>query len=281
MADITGVKHKLSSAANVRGLFSRNKPKAAKISAASAATTVQVEKPKVGAAEVPSSFKEVTPLIEPYAYAAITHDPATGGMLYYVIEPTLLNEDNALYKKLRTILVEELDVDVRKIPTKEEAQKLLRLKVESIVKQYRIHVEVEVLDKLMYFVTRDFIYHGKIEALMRDHMIEDISCDGPKVPIYIWHRRYESIPTNVIFDDPKELDNFVVKLAYLSGKHISIASPMVRILSVATPRDGGRQTTAATEAAVTTLLPVILQRVQPVAPAWLTTASDADRKSVV
>jgi flagellar protein FlaI len=47
------------------------------------------------------------------------------------------------------------------------------------------------------------------------------------VPIYIWHRAYESIPTNVAFDETKELDNFVVKLAYLSGKHISIASPMV------------------------------------------------------
>ena len=226
MADITDVKHKLSSAANVRGLLSRNRPKSVKASAA-AATTVQVEKPKVGAAEVPSSFKEVTPLIEPYAYAAITHDPATGGLLYYVIEPTLLDQDKALYKKLREILVEELDVDVRKIPTKEEAQKLLRLKVESIVKNYRINVEAEVLDKLMYYVTRDFIYHGRIEALMRDHMIEDISCDGPNVPIYIWHRRYESIPTNVKFDDPNELDNFIVKLAYLSGKHISIASPMV------------------------------------------------------
>ena len=224
MANITDVKHKLSSAANVRGLFSRNHPKAAK---ASATTTVLLDKPKVGAAEVPSSFKEVTPLIEPYAYAAITHDPNTGGMLYYVIEPTLLDQDKALYKKLRTILVEELDVDVRKIPTKGEAQKLLRLKVEWIVKQYKLNVEAEVLDKLMYYVTRDFIFHGKIEPLMRDHMIEDISCDGPKVPIYIWHRRYESIPTNVMFDEPKELDNFVVKLAYLSGKHISIASPMV------------------------------------------------------
>ncbi len=227
MAKITDVRHKLSSAANVRGLLSRNRSKAVKASAASAATTVQVEKPKVGAAEVPSSFKEVTPLIEPYAYAAITHDPTTGGMLYYVIEPTLLDEDKALYKKLREILVEELDVDVRKIPTKEEAQKLLRLKVEFIVKQYKINVEAEVLDKLMYYVTRDFIQHGKIEPLMRDHMIEDISCDGPNVPIYIWHRRYESIPTNVKFEEPKELDSFVVKLAYLSGKHISIASPMV------------------------------------------------------
>ena len=227
---MANVKDKLSSAANMRGLFSRNKSKAGKTAApttAAAAATVQLEKPAVGAAQVPSSFKEVTALIEPYAYAAITHDPITGGMLYYVIEPTLLDEDKVLYKKIREILIEELDVDVRKIPTKEEAQKLLRHKVDLIVEQYKIHVEAEVLDKLMYYVTRDFIQHGKIESLMRDHMLEDISCDGPDVPIYVWHRRYESIPTNVKFEDPKELDSFIVKLAYLSGKHISIAQPMV------------------------------------------------------
>jgi flagellar protein FlaI len=227
MAKMDAIRDKLVFASNLRGKLSRGgRSKAGKGSSESQAVVV-MEKPKVEPTQVPSSFKEVQPLIEPYAYAAITHDPTTGGMLYYVIEPTLLDEDKALYKKIRDILIEELDIDVRKIGTKEEAQRLLRAKVDNIVKQYKIKVEAEVLDKLMYYVTRDFIYHGRIEPLMRDHMIEDISCDGPNVPIYIWHRRYESIPTNVKFEDFRELDSFVIKLAYLSGKHISIASPMV------------------------------------------------------
>jgi flagellar protein FlaI len=190
-----------------------------------AQSTVSVQKQVTP--QVPSSFIEVFPLIEPYAYSAITHDPATGGMLYYVIEPTLLEQDEAYYRKIRTLLIEELDVDLRKITSKEEAQKLLKSRVDDVVKRYKIKIEAEALEKLMYYLTRDFIYLGRIEPLMRDHMIEDISCDGPNVPIYIWHRKYESIPSNVVFDQSKELDNFVVKLAYLSGKHISIASPMV------------------------------------------------------
>ena len=225
MAKMDSVRHKLQSAASLRLRLPRKQARAAAES--KPASAVVIEKPKVGAAEIPSSFKEVSPLIEPYAYAAITHDPVTGGMLYYIIEPTLLDEDKVLYNKIRDILIEELDVDVRKIPTTEAAQKVLRTKVDMVVKDYKIKVEAEVLDKLMYYLTRDFIQHGKIEPLMRDHMIEDISCDGPGVPIYIWHRQYESIPTNVRFDEVKELDSFVVKLAYLSGKHISIANPMV------------------------------------------------------
>ena len=200
--------------------FPRNK-------ASPAAAQVVVEKPTPDTNEAPTSFKEVYPLVEPYAYAAITHDPKTGGMLYYVIEPTLSEEDKQYYAKLRSILTEELDVDVRKIETKAAAEKLLREHVETIVKSYKLKIEAETLDKLMYYLNRDLINFGRIEPLMRDHMLEDISCDGPDVPLYVWHRQYESIPTNVKFESGKELDSFVVKLAYLCNKHVSIASPIV------------------------------------------------------
>jgi flagellar protein FlaI len=227
MAKIPNFVDKLTCAANLRGAVSwKHTEKAVEIrSGTTSSVVVTLQKP--AHAQVPSSFKEVFPLIEPYAYSAITHDPTTGGMLYYVIEPTLLDEDKAHYQRIRRLLIEELDVDLRKITSKEEARKLLKSRVDHIVKIYKIKIEANALEKLMYYFTRDFIHLGRIESLMRDHMIEDISCDGPNVPIYIWHRKYESIPTNVMFEDHKELDNFVVKLAYLSGKHISIASPMV------------------------------------------------------
>ncbi|MGP8069272.1 MAG: type II/IV secretion system ATPase subunit [Candidatus Bathyarchaeia archaeon] len=187
-----------------------------------------LEKPApIPKTEVPSSFKEVYPLIEPYAYAAIAREPKTGGMLYFVIEPTMLEEEKTLYEKLRTILVEELDVDARKIVSLQEAAKFLRKEVEKTVKEYKLKIAAETLDKLMYYLSRDLVSLGRIEPIMQDHMIEDVSCDGPGVPIYVWHRQLESIPTNIKFENAKELDNFVVKLAYLCNKHVSIASPMV------------------------------------------------------
>jgi flagellar protein FlaI len=192
-----------------------------------AAEAVLEKTTQIPQAEVPSSFKEVYPLIEPYAYAAIAREPKTGGMLYFVIEPTMLEEEKTFYTKLRNILVEELDVDVRKIASVEEAAKFLRKEVEKTVKEYKFEIAAETLDKLMYYLARDLVNLGRIEPIMRDHMIEDISCDGPGVPIYVWHRQLESIPTNIKFENPKELDNFVVKLAYLCNKHVSIASPMV------------------------------------------------------
>lgn len=62
---------------------------------------------------------------------------------------------------------------------------------------------------------------------MRDPNIKDISCDGVSRPVYIWHRNYESLETNIQFQTDEELDNIVVKLVHMAGKHVSSAFPIV------------------------------------------------------
>jgi len=173
------------------------------------------------------TFREVYPLLEPYSYAAISKDPNTQLLQYVVIEPTLLENEKAQLERVREILIEELDIDLKAIETREGAEKYLKDKINWIVKKYRIKIEKEPLEKLAYYTTRDFLYFGKIDPLMRDHLIEDISCDGVGVPIYIWHREYESMPTTIGFNDAEELDDFIIKLAHKSGRHISIAQPVL------------------------------------------------------
>ena len=172
-------------------------------------------------------FTEITPLREPHVYAAISIDPQNTSLKYVVMEPTLTEEEKNALKTIKGILFQILDVDMRSLGSTDDAQKWLGNQIARIIKDYKINVEEGTVDKLKYYLIRDLISFGVIDPLMHDHMIEDISCDGPKIPVYIWHRRYESIPTNLIFEDEDELNSFVVRLAYLSGKHISIANPML------------------------------------------------------
>ncbi len=123
--------------------------------------------------------------------------------------------------------MDEVDVNLKEIETKEKAENYLKEKTREIIKKYHIKILPESVDKLVYYIIRDFIGYGKIDSLMKDHLIEDISADGVNIPIYVWHRLYESLPTNIIFKDEAELDSFIIRLAYLSGKNISIASPIL------------------------------------------------------
>jgi len=81
--------------------------------------------------------------------------------------------------------------------------------------------------KILYYLERDIMGYGPIDPIMRDPNIEDISCNGVNKPIYVWHRKYESLPSNVMFTDAEELNEFIVKLAHKAGKHISTAYPVL------------------------------------------------------
>lgn len=174
-----------------------------------------------------SMFREVYPIEEPYVFAAVVRDPITQKIRYQVIEPTLRESEKEQLREIKNLLVEEIDVSLKDLETKKKAREYLKNKVQEIIKNYRMKVAEEAVDKLMYYITRDFIGYGKIDPFMKDHMIEDVSADGVNIPIYVWHREYESIPTNIIFEEADELNSFIIRLAYLAKKHISVATPML------------------------------------------------------
>ncbi|QSG09225.1 type II/IV secretion system ATPase subunit [Halapricum desulfuricans] len=91
------------------------------------------------------------------------------------------------------------------------------------------------VEKLLYYLKRDFIGYSKIDPIKHDINVEDISCDGYNSRVFVYHTEYENIITNVEHGR-EELDDFVVKLAQRSGKGISKRQPQVD----ATLPDGSR-----------------------------------------
>lgn len=182
---------------------------------------------KTGQRQKPSVFREAYSIEEPFVYAAVIRDPDTQKIRYEIIEPTLLQEEEEKLKEIKSLLREELDITPKDLETRERAVEFLKTKVRELIKNYHLKIAEEAVDKLLYYVIRDFLGYGKIDPLMKDHLIEDISNDGVSIPLYIWHREYESLPTNIIFKDENELNSFIIRLAYLAKKNISIASPML------------------------------------------------------
>jgi len=132
--------------------------------------------------------------------AGLIKDPtADGGIRYQIIEPMLTERDEKALEIIKKLLMTELSVSMGEIKSKKEAEYRLGAKIDRMIKNYRLRIPKKNIAKIKYFAVRDFVHLGKIEPLMRDHMIEEISCDGTGIPIYIWHRELESIPTNIIF----------------------------------------------------------------------------------
>lgn len=182
-----------------------------------------------------------------FAYAKIFWDEKSSCYIYQLVEPELNDELKKILDKVRELLEHRLDVDFSKLK-KFEATDYMKKEIDEILKYFGFITTDEEKKILKYYIERDFIGLGKLEPLMRDTDIEDISCDGIGIPIFVFHRNPEigSVATNISFDQAEELDSFINRLSQLSGKAISIAEPLVEGMLP----DGSRlQVTLATDIA--------------------------------
>ncbi len=169
---------------------------------------------------------ESYPLEEPWVYARILRHKKTSEYIYYVYEIGLSGKERELYSQIMDALYWEIQPP----PSDVDAITYFYKEARRIVRTFQIRLGRTPgisWRKILYYVTRDAVGFGPIDPLMKDPEIEDISCNGVRKPIFVWHRRYEYIKTNIVFERDDELDNLVVKLAHMGGKHISVAFPVV------------------------------------------------------
>ena len=190
-------------------------------------------------------FEEVDfyPLYQPFAYVKILREKKTVDKIYALLEPELSEEEQDILNFLNDTLSSTAKLEIEKLE-KMSAEKYLENELNQIISDYKLSISEETKQKIMYIMKRDLVGYGKIDALMRDPNIEDISCDGANIPVFVYHRKHGSLRTNINFKNEEELASFVIRLAQKCGKHISIAEPMLD----ATMPDGSRiQMTLSTE----------------------------------
>jgi len=192
---------------------------------------------KTGTIVFSSELKELDfyPLNEPFAYAKILKNADTLEKYYKTIEPNLTKEEQNALDFIWETLMKSFNIRLDELEEK-EIEQYLKEQIDRIITEYEMNINNVSKKKLMYYIQRESLGFGKIDPVMRDPNIEDISCDGANVPIFIYHRKYGSVKSNIKFRDEEELSYFVVRLAQKCGKHISIAEPMLD----ATMPDGSR-----------------------------------------
>ncbi len=194
--------------------------------------------------EVPENVEVVDGywIVPEFLKVEIRRDLESLQQTYNVIEPKLGRDEYDLMVKIYN--------DLRRILVLKEVDKSLKSRIEAMIEtldelfdEYAIELKSELALKILYYLLRDFFGFGPIECFMNDPHLEDISCDGYDIPVYVFHRKYGSLRTNVKFSKD-QLDSLVILLCQKSGKHISYATPLID----ATLPDGSRlQATYGTE----------------------------------
>ncbi len=186
--------------------------------------------------EIGEDFEELDtyPVRPPFSYVRVLFDKRDYSRFYYVVEPKASKQEMDDLNTIKEVLQRALNIDRE---TMDESQEdFLKQAVDDILNSYRLKSRKSNREKIHYFIERDMIGYGRVDTMMRDPNIEDVSCDGPNVEVFVYHRRFESLRTNVMWEDELELEQYIIRMAQRCGKHISIAEPLLD----ATLMDGSR-----------------------------------------
>lgn len=150
------------------------------------------------------------------------------GTGYYLIdEPRLSHADLVCYEAL----MQALKVMVKPSPIMySNPASYLESYMEKVSDEYGLtSLSKEAKEKVLYYIMRDTLGYGPLDPLIRDPKIEDVSIEGVSRPVRVFHRTFNDLDwlvTNVKFHEEWEIDQLVVKLVHMAGKHVSTAFPI-------------------------------------------------------
>ena len=160
------------------------------------------------------------------AIVRIVEDAGTKMLHYEVTEPTLTPEEKGMLRFFEDTLTATLQ-GYPDFDTIDAKRAFLERAIAKIAFDYRLKLSHETLERIAYYVERDFLGFGPIDVLMRDPMLEDVSCDGADIPLFVFHRKLGSLRCNIRFPDDEILDSFILRMAQASGKQITVANPVL------------------------------------------------------
>lgn len=160
-------------------------------------------------------------LNEPYAYTKIVRNQ-NSDLLYQVYEPLLSPREG--------IVLTETSEHLRSVVMLEgpsiESMTLDDETIFNAIKTFDSKIDEEIAENIKYYVKRNFQGYGKLDPLMNDKNIEDITCNGYGIPVFLYHRKYSNIETNIQFEK-EEINKFVLKLAQKADKSLSLTTPLI------------------------------------------------------
>jgi len=110
-------------------------------------------------------------------------------------------------------------IEYLKTKFREKAEKFLEKEIPTI--------EKETENSLIAILLHEMLGLGKIEFFLADGDLEEIVVNNSKDPVWVYHKEYNWLKTNVTIDTEDEIQNYASIIARRGGKQITILTPLL------------------------------------------------------
>lgn len=150
---------------------------------------------------------------------------------YELLKPNFSNEEKILLDELRDNLVDLAissgdNFQIDEVGLLKDIKEFLKLKL-SNNDMNNANSSYGNVDKLANKLFEDIIGYGEIDPLIKDDFLEEIMVIGTNKPVFVYHREYGMMESNLIFKTDEEIISIIDSIARQINRRIDQESPIL------------------------------------------------------
>ncbi|MCD6591107.1 MAG: CpaF family protein [Candidatus Aenigmarchaeota archaeon] len=164
------------------------------------------------------------------ARVRIYHDPNEYVPRYEITFPKIEEATRAVLDCIREKIITEITFKTEDILNPEETegiQKNFTAKAKELITKELPHISKEKIEILIGILAQEALGLGPIEFMLKDQGLEEIVINSSKEPIWVYHRRYGWLKTNIVINDEAKIYNYAAQIGRRVGTQITNLNPLM------------------------------------------------------
>jgi flagellar protein FlaI len=189
-----------------------------------------VEEKQVEKSTAEREIEEIGKKIEIDSYGDVKIYQIPGkALLYYMAPvPRPSGSEKAIISTIKEAATRLITISPYRIRDPEQRRAIYRQKILEILRSApELHIPERRFDFYAEAVVREMVGYGMIDAIVRDDKLEEIMVIGAKKPVYLFHRQYGMMTSNIEFYSESEIQDLVNRIAREVGRRVDISSPLL------------------------------------------------------
>ena len=147
--------------------------------------------------------------------------------LYYLEMSKLSDEEYVIKNTVRDLSIMEINIDPGRISDLRERKRIFTNEVMKIMEKRQFDTSDEQKKRIADRIVMDMVGYGAIDPLLEDDFLEEVMVMGKGLPVFVYHKRYGTCETNIIFNSEDEIRHIIEKLARDVHRRIDYNVPIL------------------------------------------------------
>jgi len=149
---------------------------------------------------------------------------------YNVSITNMSNTTKVILEKIREEFISQVGIGVIELSESGGIEKIkteFRKEIADLLKKYFPNSDKKTKDMLINYVIEQNLGLGHLEILLRDKDIEEIVVNNSKDSVWVYHRKYAWLKTNIIIPTEQRIRHFATMIGRDVNKEITLLNPLM------------------------------------------------------